>query len=486
MMSAEEMHKKLLESTPSGRALLEHEELLKEATKEMQIEELSKILGTTIMEDETNRVALLLLGVLNYTYDEQQNIGSSGPSSSGKSYLSFEIIKYFPEEDVLALGYTSPTAFWHENSNLCTENGTPLEPRSKYIELGVKEWEEQNPRPVKGEGRVKWDQERKQEERRLKTEWEELDKFYIVNLEGKFLLFIDQPHDQLLQNLRPILSHDKKQIEIIITDKTKEGGNRTKRVIVVGFPTVFFNSTSYSVDEQERTRFWLFSPEISQTKLQKSLELQSKVLTDKESYSETLAKDKTRKMLMLRLREIRNSSVRNVIISENDRVAIYNRFLKEHKTLSPRHQRDFPRLIALIKAHALFNQFNRSISDDGTSIHATVHDVNMGYQLYKKLANSNELGIPPHIYQLWSEALEKTLLEHPEGLSRKDLSKMYYDFYHTRISKKGLRNIVELLEEVGLIVEENDPNDRRQKRIYHHQYGGEISDKKGGLDEYTG
>ena len=37
---------------------------------------------------------------------------------------------------------------------------------------------------------------------------------YIIDLSRKILIFLDQPHNQLLERLRPILSHDKKEIRL--------------------------------------------------------------------------------------------------------------------------------------------------------------------------------------------------------------------------------------------------------------------------------
>ena len=71
-------------------------------------------------------------------------------------------------------------------------------------------------------------------------EWDDELKGYRVNLERKILIFLDQPHDALLQRLRPLLSHDQKELMMKITDKRELKGLRTKSVIVRGFPTAFF------------------------------------------------------------------------------------------------------------------------------------------------------------------------------------------------------------------------------------------------------
>jgi len=467
----------LREQSPALQVLHQREQDAEEATKEMTTEQVAETLGTTIKHDKVSKTLKFFGTILNYTEEDQQNFSSNGPSAVGKSWIVSEVLEYFPVEDILSKGYTSPTAFWHLNSELCRADGEPLDTRDRYVEEGITHWEELKPLPPKGEGRENWREKRKSERRRLKAEWEEIDKFYIVNLENKILHFRDQPHDKLLQNLRPVLSHDSKIIELNITDKTREGGHRTKKVLVIGYPTVHFNSVRFSLDEQERTRLWLDSPEITQKKFKDTLKQQSKSLANREAFKEELQKNKDRQLLKLRVRLIKESQVRNVNIKPEAADAIYTKFLKDHPTLTPRHQRDFPRLIATIKAHALFNQWTREHSESGAAIYANSTDIEEGPKLCKELIESNELGLPPHVYRYYEEGLRPELDANPDGLHKTDLSRLYFAFYHTRIGKKSLENMIDLFLETGLIIEDIDPEDKRRKKLYSPTLGGEKTGK---------
>ncbi len=95
---------------------------------------------------------------------------------------------------------------------------------------------------------------------------------YIIDLSRKILIFLDQPHNQLLERLRPILSHDKKEIRLKITDKSQKSGLRTKNLIIKGYPSVIFCSAGLNIDEQEGTRFILLSPETSQEKIRDAIQ----------------------------------------------------------------------------------------------------------------------------------------------------------------------------------------------------------------------
>ena len=147
----------------------------------------------------------------------------------------------------------------------------------------------------------------------------------------------------------------------------------------------------------------------------------------------------------------------------------------------------------MIKAHTLFNQWTRERTEDGSAVYANQKDIDEGFILCAELMKSNELGLPPHVYRFYEERLSPELETMPEGLHRRDVSRLYYQYYQTRIGERQLRNMINLLLDVGLIVEETDPNDRRSKKIYASAYGGEKKgsdadsdlEVKGPLDRYS-
>jgi len=436
----------------------------------ISLDEVAEILGTTIKADDTNKRILFLNMLLNYTEEDQQNIAFNAPSSTGKSYLALQIADYFPEEDVLALGYTSPKAFFHELGEQVREDGTPLQPRDEFVNENLDAWVKLHPKPESGEGVTDWKEELKAERRRLKIEWDEIPKLYLVNLERRIIIFIDQPHDQLLQYLRSLLSHDRKRIRIKIADKTREGRNRTKTIELVGYPTVIFNSTRFSLAEQERTRLWLLSPEMTQTKLRGSIKLLGDRLANRLSFRKALDADEGRRRLKRLVAAVKAAGIQQILIRDEDRDRIVKRFLDEHRNLAPRLQRDFPRLVALCKAHALLNFMDRQRTADG-GLWANRSDVDLGYELYSKISESNELGIPPQVYRLYNERI-KPVFDKGGSLSRRELAREYFNLYKTRIGKKALKRTVDLLLETGLAVEQPDPDDKRMLRIYPPGMGG--------------
>ena len=186
--------------------------------KPLTSSDLIKTLGITIKRDEINKLITFLSLLTSYTKDSQINISFNAPSSTGKSYIPLEISRLFPKEDVIEVGYCSPTAFFHDYGVFDKEKGG-----------------------------------------------------YIVNLSRKILIFLDQPHTLLLQHLRPLLSHDRKEIRLKITDKSQKSGLKTKNIYLIGYPTVIFCTAGLNLDEQEATRFLLLSPEINQEKIREAI-----------------------------------------------------------------------------------------------------------------------------------------------------------------------------------------------------------------------
>jgi hypothetical protein len=391
-------------------------ELTEDLTKEVTFVDVGEILSTSIKKDYAAKMITYSSMLLAQTRDDQINVGFQSESSAGKSYIPVEIASYFPGDEVVLIASASPTAFFHDG-------GT-------------------------------WDDQRKCQ---------------VVDLEGKILIFQDQPHFLLLERLRPLLSHDARELQYKITDKNEKHGLRTKNVIVKGYPAVVFCTTKMDPDEQEKTRMLLLSPSIDQDKLRQSLRLISLRKGNPDEYAQRVIADPSRKWLKLRIMATRQSHVNEVIIPNHEH-AVCERFLTQHKHLVARHQRDFPRILSLIKAHALLNCFNRQIQN-GINGHtkavvATQADIDAGFELYKEIELSNELGLSPHIFRIYRDVILPRLSSHT-GITREEIQQQYYEIFHKALSPETLkREIIPELETVGLIRQDPDPTDKRRLLIY--------------------
>jgi hypothetical protein len=391
-------------------------EIRESIKKPLTVEELKQILGTTIKRDETNKLITFYGMILTYTDDSQINILNAGMSSTGKTYIPLELATvYFPSQDVLKVAYSSPTAFYH---------------------MG------------------KWNPKRNS---------------YVLDLSRKILIFLDQPHYELLERLRPLLSHDERELRYNITDKSEKHGLRTKNVIIRGFPTVIFCSAKLTMNEQEATRCLLLSPEVTQEKIREAVFLKAMKKGNPLEYQSMLENFPERKNLAERIRLIKEARISYVIIRNYDEVA--QRFLDTFggDKLKPRYTRDIGGLISLIQANALLNLFWRERDSNG-NIYANQEDIKVGFEMYAEIADSQELGLPPYVYQVFHEVFKPLFSQYEnekDFLTCKEIEKRYYEVYGKTLSESKLRReIIPCLESAGLISSEPDPHDRRRTVIH--------------------
>lgn len=386
--------------------------------KPIEVRELVKILGLTIKRDETNKLITFLALLSAFTKDSQINISFNAPSSTGKSFIPTEIGKLFPDKEVIEVGYCSPTAFFHD--------------------YGVFDKEKQG---------------------------------YTVDLSRKILIFLDQPHTLLLQHLRPMLSHDKKEIHLKITDKSQKAGLRTKNIYLIGYPTVVFCTAGLRLDEQEATRFLLLSPEINQEKIREAIYEKIKKEADSLSYDNFLDSDPERQLLKERILAIKEESIKEIKIGSP--VLLQEKFFKNTKILKPRHQRDIGRIISLIKVLALLNLWFRQ--REGASLVATDDDIRAAFRIWDEISESQELNLPPYVFNLYKDVIAVAYRERNSeldgvvkcGLSRQDILQKHFELYGRHLPDWQLRQqIIPMLDASGLIFQEQDQLDKRKTLIY--------------------
>jgi hypothetical protein len=397
---------------------LKQEMGISEVTKELSIEELQDILGKTIKHDNTNKLITFLCMLSAYTENNQFNISFRAPSATGKSYIPLELAELFPPEDVITIGYASPTSFFHEQGN--------------------------------------WDNEKKA---------------IILDFERKILIFIDQPHDQLLQRLRPFLSHDQKEIAIKITDRRERHGLRTKTALLRGYASVIFCTGSLKIDEQEATRNFLLSPETTQEKIREAVFLKALKKGNRPVYNSWLESDYRRKALKERIKLIKKARINEIIIEEPEKVA--ERFINLHNgKLKPRHTRDIERIISLIGGLALLNLWHRRKDENG-NLYVENEDIENAFRIWNEVAICQELNIPPYVYRVFEEVIKPAYaeinnnLETKVGITRKEIAIKFYTVYGRPIEDWRLRQeILPALETAGLIYQEPNPNNKRELLVY--------------------
>ncbi|MEM2619019.1 MAG: hypothetical protein QW356_06005, partial [Candidatus Hadarchaeales archaeon] len=389
-------------------------ETIRAATKPIGLDEVKRVLDQVIVKDDANKLLVFLGGISAYS-PSPLNIILSGPSSSGKTYITLSVMELFPPSDQIILGYTSPTAFFHD--------------------VGT------------------WDDERKA---------------ITVDLNHKLLVFLDQPHFELLERMRPFLSHDKKEILIKITDKAEKKGLRTKNVILKGWPAVFFCAARFSIDEQEKTRALVLSPEMDKEKFEKAAFLAAWKMGDPEGFRTSMQSHLERNLLKYRIlllrREMQSGKIKGV------KVPFHEDFVREFlrtRGVKVRTPRDIQHFFNLAKAMTMLNLWSRSVDDDGYLV-MEKSDLDAVAQVYERVWEAQESGLPPFLLQVYRDVLLPLANGGPgEGIKVDTALRRFHEVYgYTMRKDKFVQEIVTPLEAAGYVRYGPDPEDARSRVIW--------------------
>jgi hypothetical protein len=387
--------------------------------REMGFSDIAMVLDLTIVDDNVNKVIAFLAMLSAYTPDSQLNVSFNAPSSSGKTYITQEVAKLFPPENVMKLAKVTATAFYHEVGDYDPETNS-----------------------------------------------------HVVNFGKTVLVFLDQPNQDLMAALRTLLSHDDKKLDSKITDKSDSNGHRTKGVTFIGFPVVIYCTTGQLLDEQEATRFILLSPEINDGRLHRSVQMTLERLGSPATFAAAVENNPARKLLKQRIQAIQHTEIEEILIPEGMLEGIYKTFVGDRK-LKPRDNRDIARLLSFAKIFALLNLWFRQ--RHGKVLVVAESDIREAFKVWEAIEKTQDLSIAPYvlgvfkdvILPLYKEKNTRCAFDSSVGLTRQQIVNGYSQVYGHAISETKLRqDILPPLEEAGLIYQESDPDNSRKKLVF--------------------
>jgi hypothetical protein len=357
------------------------------------LENLVKILGKKIKRDEKNRLLVFLVCLSAYG-SNPLNLFLKGESSVGKTHLAKTVAEYFPEKDVWFIGDMSPKALIHEHGRL--ENG----------------------------------------------------KVYI-SLQDKILVFMESPRKETLEMLRPILSHDRREIEYKITDRIA-GKLGTKKVIIEGWPATLFCSTDYKFLEELSTRSMLTTPDISKEKIREVLAYKGR------QYSRPwLNVEDEQERLLKKAVDFLKTEVEVCVPYAEELAETYERN-------EPRVMRDFDKLMELIRMSAFLHQEQRirfGVGDERSYLIANEYDFWVGRSLFDSVRETTVTGVPQPVIDFYDEVL----CEIPGSITYQSIREKYVAVHKMSLSRTRLRTkFLEPLEDIGWLTHEPDPADGRR------------------------
>ena len=237
----------------------------------------SQLKKTVKCEDALIR-QILYTGFSTYVEDDPINLGILAPTSEGKTYAITESLQYFPDEDVVYIGQMSPKVLVRQKGILVDKKtGEPIkdklqELRTKFREL-KKKFRKLSRKDIDEKENINDEIEKTEEEIRKLFENSKT----LIDLRGKILVFLEPPQHELWNLLKPILSHDKKEIEFPFVDKTANSNAETKDVVVRGWPSCIFCSakdeSKWEIWNEIKSRILVTSPNMIPQKYKESKKL---------------------------------------------------------------------------------------------------------------------------------------------------------------------------------------------------------------------
>jgi hypothetical protein len=232
----------------------------------------------TVKCEDTLIRQILYTGLSAYVEDEPINLGVLAPTSEGKTYAITETFQYFPNEDIMYIGKMSTMV-------LVRQKGIPIDKKTgEQIGNKIQELRTKIRDLVKKRG--KFNSKDKDEKENLNDEIDKIDEDIrkiiensktLIDLRGKILVFLEPPQHELWELLKPILSHDKKEIEFPFVDKTKNSNAETKEVVVRGWPACIFclakDESKWEIWDEIKSRILTTSPNMVPQKYEESKKL---------------------------------------------------------------------------------------------------------------------------------------------------------------------------------------------------------------------
>lgn len=351
------------------------------------------------------------------------NLFIRGPPSIGKTYVTINTARYFPNTIIL-MGM-SPKTIVHEYSSYSKEENA-----------------------------------------------------YIVELWNKIIIFLEEPSPQVYEILRPLMSHDKEEVEYKWVEQ-KKNRQKTMRSIVRGWPVFIFLGTTSKLLEDLITRGVHATPKMEVSKWMSAVDLKGAEAAQPFLYMDAVDDElDILRRAVKHVYEVVRTKNAGVIIPYAEHVAKIIKDTRFGKT--PRGARDIAILFSLIAGSAVLNVYRRPFLRFQKNerwfnyIIASLEDFNNVCDLWIQNLPASTAGVNQTQYDLW--LLIKNNLQTfstMELTSRIIYSEWMRSYPDRPLSYDTIRKYLHVLEDRGLVYCEKEG----QKNIYYVVENGDIANE---------
>lgn len=417
-------------------------------------------------EHTKNIVFFTALSAMCADYDNKLtplNLFLKGDSGSGKTYNVMETIKFFDPNDLWLLGALSPKALVYQYGELLDEENRPIDMSERP--------DKNKPRKRSGESDETyadrlghWEADKLRWNERMKRSK------YVVDLSGKILVFLEAPQEETFLMLRPILSHDAKEISFRMA--TKEGGNiLTKNVVLRGWCATIFCTTQVEFLEELSTRSFTASPMATTEKIGAGIDLVGK----RASMPFLFHKDYEFEMLhgylsIVSSQQVGNNKLLSTGKGKNFRVInpFGKHFAEKYPSREVRAMRDIQHVLALMNISAMFHFKQRPFLTIGendlekeTWLMVTAKDFEIVAEFIPKIGETTLSGLPQTALDVF-EKVVKPLACKQTTFNYNELVDKYNEEFTKKRSYSYIRDIMKGLMTAGYVTSEKDPEDKRK------------------------
>ena len=417
--------------------------------------------ANTIIKEDPKLVNQLIRACLSTYTDNPINIALLAPSSDGKTYATVKITELFPKEDVIAVGRMSPTALIHQHGELIDKNGNSIQEKFDVLDnqitkttdnTEIKSFQEQKKNLLKGSKNC-------------------------VDLKNKIILFLDNPNPTTFEMLKPIMSHDKK--EIIYKTTKSDGSLSVKETVIKNWPVFIFcsakNEARNEVWQEIKTRVLMTSPNSSIKKYKEAIRYDSLKRGLPSWASNAYHNDEDEKWAKWYIANYKKK-LNDLYANGNPIVNVYYSQLSEiFPSSQGDNMRDFNRLSSFIELETVLNAdyrpvYELEVSDKvNSAIITTINDID---QACKTLGNIGDL--PPEKMKFYDDVfcplVEKRSSSNSGvlgeiGLTSSELADEYTSVTgKPTTSKKILENYLKPLEDAGVLESFLDENRKNRNK----------------------
>ena len=418
--------------------------------------------GNTIIKEDTKLVDQIFRVCLSAYTDNPINIALLAPSSEGKTHATVKITDLFPKEDVIAVGGMSPTALIHQTGYLIDKDGNPLQEKLNSIDNQISNAKDKN------------------EKEALKEQKKNLlnGARNCVDLKNKIILFLDNPNHKTYEMLKPIMSHDKK--EIIYKTTKGDGSLSVKETVIKNWAVFIFcsakNEAKNDVWQEIKTRVLMTSPNPSVKKYKEAIRYNSLKHGLPNWASSAYHNDEDEKWAKWYIVDYKKK-LNNLYANGNPIVNVfYSKLAEIFPSSQGDNMRDFSRLSSFIELETVLNAdyrpvYQLEVNDTvNNAIITTINDID---KACKVLGNIGDL--PPEKMKFYDEVfctlVKKKSLDNSGVLGEIGLTSSELAVEYTKVtgktttSKKILENYLNPFEDSGVLESFPDENRKNQKKF---------------------